>query len=823
MPGPWWFAAVFTALLLGLARPLVDRFDLVVHDLLAREVVAPLRTPPAPADSLIVAIDDTSLQALGRWPWSRRRHAELIDALRQAHTQAVGYNVLFSEPSANPADDLRLAAAIAAHGQIVLPVVPTSHQDSHAVGALQPLPVLARAAAALGHAETPIDSDGQVRRIARTAGRGATAWEALPVAVQQVAAPRSTATNPASQQRTQQPWWRKQVQLMPASTSPIPQISAFELLRDPGLGTLLTGRVIWVGVTARGIDAPLTVPGPKGSQQISAVQWQAQVHQAMDLGRLVNLASEPVVLAANLLPLLLVALLGRWPRGRFRMALWLLPLLLGVQAIGLGWAQVWLPLGAMTLGGALTLLLSRTLELHATRLALRSERQITEQRLAHDSTHDSLTGLPNRVRLTDQLSRALSGTHHTPPALAVLFIDLDRFGRINDSLGQRQGDAVLETIAARMRRVFRPHDTIARWGNDQFVVLVEDMNSREIVSALAAQLIDQVARDLRVGGVAIACTCSIGIALSPDDARTPDGLLTLSEAAMNRAKSAGGGHFEFYTSGMSKLTRDWLTLENRLRQALASGEFVLHYQVQTHLLTGRPVGVEALLRWRQADGELWAPARFLAITEETGLIVAVGNWVIREATAQLRRWIDAGVAPVPVSVNVSARQCMDSHLIDVITDALEAAAVPAALLKVEITESTAMADLDHLKQLLLRLRRMGVAIALDDFGTGFSSLAHLKRFPVDQIKIDPSFIADIHRDPNGAAIVRATIALAHGLGVPVVAEGVENEAQVRFLREHHCDIVQGYLYGRPCSPEAIREALTSAGAHPRCLHPESHS
>ncbi|MEY2876444.1 MAG: hypothetical protein RLZZ373_3815, partial [Pseudomonadota bacterium] len=446
-----------------------------------------------------------------------------------------------------------------------------------------------------------------------------------------------------------------------------------------------------------------------------------------------------------------------------------------------------------------------------------------ELRIEHGSTHDGLTGLPNRVLLTDLLAHALAHGRHQHQALAVLFIDLDHFGRINDSLGQRQGNEVLEVIAARMRRVFRPHDTIARWGNDQFVVLIEDVTSREVVAALAAQLIDMVARELRVDDVAIACTCSVGIALSPDDAPTTDSLLTMAEAAMSRAKAAGGGRFEFYTSGMSTLTRDWLALENRLRHALESEEFVLHYQIQTDLRTGRPVGLEALLRWRQDDGELWAPARFLSITEETGLIVAVGNWVIREATAQVRRWIDAGVTPVPVSVNVSARQCMDSQLIDVIAGALKAADIPPSLLKVEITESTAMADLDHLKQLLMQLRQLGVAIALDDFGTGFSSLAHLKRFPVDQIKIDPSFIADIHRDPNGAAIVRATIALAHGLGVPVVAEGVENEAQIRFLREHHCDMVQGYLYGRPGSPDAVREALTSADAHPRYLHPESHS
>jgi diguanylate cyclase (GGDEF)-like protein len=947
MPAPWWFAAVLTALLLLTARPLVDRVDLAVYDLLSRDVIEPLSGPMPAADSIIVAIDDASLQALGRWPWPRQRHAELIDVLRNAGTQAVGYNVLFTEPSADPAEDTRLAEAIAAHGQIVLPVAPSSRLDDARIRVLQPLPALAKAAAALGHAESPIDLDGQVRRVALVAGSGSTAWEALPLAVQRVSASRASAVSGVdASAHGVDPWWRERVQLMPSGSSPISQISAAELLRDPSLVTLLTGRVVWVGLTAQSIDPMLTVPGSRGSTALSTVQWQAQVHQAMDRNRMVKLASEPVVLAANVLPLVFAALFGRLVMrslgGRLKVMLWLLPLPLLAQGMALVWGHVWLPLGTMVLGWSIALLLSRALELRSTRAELQHERGLAEatlqaitdavitldhthrvrylnpsaERLAlpdtpgaarnqpiqsvlrlagtnepillqaiadcqaqqqivtielslhlatsdsehlvravisptgsatdtergvvivladitataraeqlveHGSTHDGLTGLPNRVLLTDLLAHALAHGRHQSQALAVLFIDLDRFGRINDSLGQRQGDEVLEVIAARLRRVFRAHDTIARWGSDQFVVLIEDVTSREVVAALASQLIDMVARDLRVDEVSIACTCSIGIALSPDDAQTTDGLLTMSEAAMMRAKAAGGGRFEFYTSGMSTLTRDWLALENRLRQALNAGEFVLHYQIQTDLRSGRPMGLEALLRWRQEDGELWAPARFLSITEETGLIVAVGNWVIREATAQLRRWIDAGVTPVPVSVNVSARQCMDSHLIDVIAGALKDANVPASLLKVEITESTAMADLDHLRQLLLQLRQLGVAIALDDFGTGFSSLAHLKRFPVDQIKIDPSFIADIHRDPNGAAIVRATIALAHGLGVPVVAEGVENEAQIRFLREHHCDIVQGYLYGRPGSPDAVREALTSADVPLHYRHPESHS
>ena len=949
---PWCWAAALACLWWWLAQPVVERLDLAVHDLLSGTVASALAGPSVRADSIVVAIDDNSLQALGPWPWPRQRHADLIDVLRQAGTQAVGYHVLFSEPAADPADDARLAAAIASHGQIILPVRPAPGLDDGPSGVQQPLSTFAKAAAALGHAETPIDRDGQVRRVALVAGSGTTVWEALPLAVQRVSAPRaSTSATTAPQATAADHWWHDKLQLLPAAARPVPEISAASLLRDPALALQLTGRVVWVGLTARSLDSTVAVASPHGSTTLSEVQWQAQIHQAMDGRRLVEIASAPVVLVANVLPLLLALVVRRaleplrFPRVS-RHWYWLLPLpfVLLVQSVALIGLQYWLPLGAMVLGVTTAWLLYQAMALRASHQAQRRALDLARttlqsltdavltldashrvrylnppaERLAHrpvtgagleaapavdellqltehdtvlllqavrdcqaqrrtveveaplklqtpdgdrqvraivhpmsgetetapgvvllltdltaalrvepapvpTGTHDTLTGLPNRILLTDLLAHALAHGRHQHQALAVLFIDLDQFGRINDSLGQRQGDEVLEVVAARLRRVFRPHDTIARWGNDQFVVLIEDVTSREVVAALAAQLIDVVSRGLRVDEVEITCSCSVGIALSPDDAPTPDALLSMSEAAMSRAKSAGGGRFEFYTASMSTLTRDWLALENRLRHALEAGEFVLHYQIQTDLRSGRPVGLEALLRWRQDDGELWAPARFLSITEETGLIVAVGNWVIREATQQVRRWIDAGVTPLPVSVNVSARQCMDAHLFEVIAEALQDAEVAPSLLKMEITESTAMADLDHLRDLLLRLRQLGVGIALDDFGTGFSSLAHLKRFPVDQIKIDPSFIADIHRDPNGAAIVRATIALAHGLGVPVVAEGVENEAQIRFLREHHCDIVQGYLYGRPGSPDAIREVLTSADVHPRYLHPESHS
>jgi diguanylate cyclase (GGDEF)-like protein len=416
------------------------------------------------------------------------------------------------------------------------------------------------------------------------------------------------------------------------------------------------------------------------------------------------------------------------------------------------------------------------------------------ERLQHQATHDSLTGLPNRTLLHDRLQHALAGAQRRQRPLALLFMDLDRFKRINDSLGHRQGDAVLQVIAQRLRIHCRANDTVARWGGDEFVLVMEDVPSHEAVATMAEKLINEVTREFDLDGVDVECGCSIGIAMAPHDATDVESLIAMADTAMYRGKANGGKRFEFYASEMPAWTREWLTLESRLRHSLTEESFELHYQPQINLRTGQTVGMEALLRWRQPDGTLWAPGRFLGVTEDSGLILPLGTWVIEQACRQQISWMRAGVAVVPVSVNVSARQCLDRTLTQVVANALESTGLPGHLLKIEVTESTAMSDLGHLQALLTELRQMGVGVALDDFGTGYSSLAHLKRFPIDQIKIDPSFVADITVDPNGAAIVRATIALAHGLGLPVVAEGVESQQQLDFLREHDCDIAQGYFY-----------------------------
>ena len=436
-------------------------------------------------------------------------------------------------------------------------------------------------------------------------------------------------------------------------------------------------------------------------------------------------------------------------------------------------------------------------------------------RLDHAATHDALTGLPNRVLFHDRLRQAIAESKRSGDSAAVLFMDLDRFKRINDSLGHRLGDHVLKVIADRLRTNGRANDTVARWGGDEFVILLNGLNARDAIALATKRLMEAVAETIQIDGIDLQCSCSVGIALVPQDTSDADTLLAMADMAMYRGRAKSGGRFDFYSSEMSLWTRDRLELETGLRQALTEREFELHYQPQIDLRTGQPVALEALLRWRKTAGEVLLPDRFIGVAEESGLILEIGEWVIFEAAGQIARWEAAGLPVLPVAVNVSARQCLDHGIVRILREALDRTAIRPQLLMLEITETTAMRDVEHVVDLLKQISALGVGIAVDDFGTGYSSLSYLKRFPINQLKIDQSFVRDITTDQNDAAIVGAIIALAHSLGLPVVAEGVETETQRAFLAGQHCDLAQGYLFSAPLQADGLIETLRSrALSHP---------
>jgi diguanylate cyclase (GGDEF)-like protein len=436
--------------------------------------------------------------------------------------------------------------------------------------------------------------------------------------------------------------------------------------------------------------------------------------------------------------------------------------------------------------------------------------------LKHQTTHDALTRLPNRALLEDRLEQAISYADQYGRLMTVVFIDLDGFQLINDTLGHKAGDELLKIMAARLSGCLRSVDTLARTGGDEFAIVLYDQpgDGTEIGPALN-ELLEAIARPIQIGGQGVQLTGSLGVATYPADGTDADALLMNADAAMYRAKAAGRNNFQFYAAEMNGTNLEKLAQREDLRHAVERGEFYLEYQPQIEMGSGRVTGVEALIRWQHPEQGLVAPVQFIPLAEETGLIVPIGEWVLRTACFQTKAWQDAGLPAFSVSVNVSARQFKERTLIEQIARALRDSGLEARFLELELTESMVMEDLERALQSMQALRAMGVQFSIDDFGTGYSSLSALKRFPIARLKIDRAFVRDIPGDEEDKAIAKAIISLGHELNLKVIAEGVETEEQLEFLRTHGCDEMQGYLFSPPVSaaelPALIERALASHG------------
>jgi diguanylate cyclase (GGDEF)-like protein/PAS domain S-box-containing protein len=435
------------------------------------------------------------------------------------------------------------------------------------------------------------------------------------------------------------------------------------------------------------------------------------------------------------------------------------------------------------------------------------------EQLEHQANHDTLTSLPNRSLLQDRLQQAIAHANRQQRLLAVAFIDLDNFKVINDSLGHSAGDFLLKITAERLRSCVREDDTVARHGGDEFVLLLNDQFSGDTVARTVSRVIEALAQPFTVEGHELTSTCSIGVTLYPQDGSDAGVLLKNADAAMYRAKAQGKNSFQFYTADMGSHLGERLKLEAQLRRALEREEFILHYQPKIDLRSGQVHGLEALIRWQHPDEGLVAPGRFIGLAEETGLIVPMGEWALRTGCTQAKAWSDAGLPAMLLSVNISARQFKRRDLVQLVSRALADTGLPASRLELELTESLVMENAEEFIETLNALKQLGISLSVDDFGTGYSSLSYLKRFPVDRLKIDQSFVRDIGTDPDDAAIARVVIQLGHSLGLRVTAEGVETAEQLQFLREHECDEVQGYLFSRPLTAEKVTEMLYGLHRH----------
>ncbi len=436
-----------------------------------------------------------------------------------------------------------------------------------------------------------------------------------------------------------------------------------------------------------------------------------------------------------------------------------------------------------------------------------TEREQHEELLEYQANHDALTGLPNRNLLADRITQSLANAHRYDMPVAVLFIDLDNFKFVNDSLGHALGDRMLIIQADRLHKSIRSGDTVARYGGDEFVVVVSNLEKIEDAALVAQHIQELVSRPFTIDGHEFGITCSIGISLYPKDGHDVDSLLKNADAAMYRAKEQSRNSFQFYTSEMNDRVVERMVIERHLRHALELGQLEMHYQPQVELTNGRIIGVEALLRWHSPNLGTVSPSRFIPLAEETGLIVPIGEWVLKTCCEQNKAWQDAGLTPLTISVNISARQLQKKDLSGDIAAILRESGLKPRFLELEIVESMVMKDVESAMVIMTELKSLGIQLAMDDFGTGYSSLSYLKRFPFDRLKIDLSFVRDILSDPESASIARTIIAMAHNLNLRAIAEGVETKEQLEYLRLHGCDEIQGYYVSRPVNAQEFEALL----------------
>lgn len=442
-----------------------------------------------------------------------------------------------------------------------------------------------------------------------------------------------------------------------------------------------------------------------------------------------------------------------------------------------------------------------------------SERISAEKNLHHLAYYDSLTGLPNRLLFNDRLHQAVAESKRRGNFIALMLLDIDRFKNVNDTMGHDAGDKLLREISSRLQIGMRESDTIARLGGDEFTVIFPDLTDVQDVVRMAQNILHRLSLPLLIDGHEIFTSASIGITLYPHDTINEDALVKFADSAMYHAKAQGRNNYQFYSSDMTIHIQERMALETDMRKALERGEFFLNYQPQVEISTGRITGMETLIRWRNSKGKMVSPAEFIPLAEETGLIVPIGEWVLKTACMQLKAWNNAGYPDLLLAVNVASRQFHDQHFRQAVRQIIATSGISPQYLELEITEGILLQYNEEIRDTFMEFKNAGMKLAIDDFGTGYSSLSYLKRFPIDRLKIDQSFVRDISTDADDLAIIRAIIALAHALKLDVIAEGVETETQLNLLRLEGCSEYQGYFFARPMDADAFT-LLLQAGNQP---------
>lgn len=866
-------------------------------------------------DIVIVAIDDISLQSLGRWPWPRITHAALIDKLTEAGVAAIGLDILFMEPDlANPDHDLQLGAAIHRNGHVVLPVLTAFQDQSYLIA--RPLVEISEYAQ-LAHVNLHFDQQGVVRKLDLQLDLD----EAQPLPAMSLALSRQLERpGELSEQDLKTPV------LISYSRYPhqFQQISYVDVLLNPDIQQTLQGKVILIGLTAGGVNNHFATPVSTNQQLMSGIVFQANALATIQSGQIIHPLSQSLYTLVTLVLIVIPVLLFRFYRPSVALLLafvfsaltcifsffmlnmqqlWFTPvptllcLILSyplwswrrienlnhflfaehekasatLNAIGeavittdnKGHIEFMNPVAekmlACTLADARTQYFTETCRIveqeeailwnrddlatkkkhskiciirnqqneeYTVRISTRPIRtknglqtgfvfalnDLTEitninKKIAFVATHDDLTGLPNRVLLQDRLEQALNNSKQEGEKFAVLFIDLDGFKKINDAMGHSCGDLILQQVAMRLQKWVRQSDSISRWGGDEFIILMVNIASPNVAAEIAQKILQSLGQSFIVKQQEVFVTPSIGISLFPEDGENSEIILAKADKAMYNVKKNGCNNFCFYSLNQENQAREKLLMETELHQALKFNQFEVYYQPQIDLLSYRLIGFEALIRWQHPEKGLIMPGVFIPLAEELGLIASIGEWVITAVCQQLQISSNQNLPFVKIAINLSAQQFSQNNLVKTITREIKKYGVAKGALQVEITESMMIQDMERVNQILNELKAAGISIAIDDFGTGYSSLEYLKRFPIDELKIDKSFVDNILHNSDDANIVRAVTELGHNMKMRIIAEGIETKEQALFLQQHHCDYGQGYFFSKPVHASEVEQTI----------------
>ncbi len=774
----------------------LERLELVIYDMLL-----PFHANPMSEQVVLVAIDDASLAQLGQWPWSRRRHAELVDRLSTMGARAIGIDVLFAErQQGDPQADEVFARALERSGRTVLAVAPTLPTPNDLIAEILPLPVLASSAAVIGHVDVELDIDGLCRRVFLYSGLADARWPAFALAMLQVtgeAPPLSDLGLPTAADEAVSPYWRRNhSMLIPFARRgerPL-TLSYADVLAGRVADSKVQGKYVLVGATATGLGDAISTPGSESHQRMPGVELNAHILNGLIQGSGIRpvLQNTQLLLTATLV--LAAGIMVIWLPLRLGLLITLVNLaLLPVLSLSLlvGW-QLWFSPAAAMLMIALAWPLWNLWQLGVdARL-----RQRLLQRLEHQALHHMATGLPNHGMLEDRL-RTLTSTQGAAAGVAGLMVmHLNWPGSASIMLGRPIGDNVLKSIGQRLREAVEGEHFIAHLNGDDFAVLLTEREDALSIQRAAVTFLGKLQQPLNPGKEPLLLTPQIGVSIWPVDGVDAGSLLRNAYAAMFKSRIDDTDHLCIYSADIGHQLLIRSQLEQALIHALERNEFEVHYQPQVDAKNGRIVGVEALLRWHNPQLGWVGPDAFIPVAEHVGLINAIGNWVLDTTCRQLHSWRLEGLGRLRLAVNVSPLQFLDPGLDDSIRVIIEQAGIDPSCLELEITESSLMRDVDSAVDLMRRIKRQGMELAIDDFGTGYSSLNSLRHFPLDRLKIDQSFTRDIGKSADATEITLTILAMGKRLGLDVVAEGVETAAQAEFLQLHGCDELQGFYYSR---------------------------